>query len=200
MLKMIGGDKTLYTSTRWYKYSANTLIQNIDRISTVFPGRLYIASDDIVDNIAYCKYGCFLLLGELKDLKKKLKSIEDKVKSGNWINKNTASISKLTSENIDIFINNITNIAKLKELSELIHEDIYISYFYISYPNIYLPEPKPPILPPLPRESISIKNTKELKCLIKDTIPYLEVLEKYHMDMYRLVNATNGGLEKILSR
>ena len=200
MLKVMGGDRSIYTSTKWYKYEANRLLQNIDRISSIIPGRQYISGEDIVEHISYCKYGCFLLLTELRDLKKKLRSIEDKIKSGAWINKNTAAISKLTSENIDLFINNITNIAKLKELSELIHEDIYISYFYVSYPNIYLPEPKSPILPPLPRESVSIKNKKELKCLINETIPYLEILERYHMDMYRLVNTTNGGLEKILSK
>ena len=198
--KIIGGDKMVYTTSKWYKYEANRLIYNIKNIDKYILDREYISAEDIVDYISYCKYGCFLLLSDLREFKKKLRVIENKIRTGAWVNKQSASISKLTSDNINIFIDNITNISKLKELSELIFEDIYMSYFYSVNPNIYLPDPKPPVLPPLSRETINIKNSKELVSMIKDTIPYLEILEKYHMDLYKLINLTNAGLEKIIRR
>lgn len=200
MLRSVDGEKKTYTTSKWYTYEANRILHNLNKLETFFPGRMYISGEDIVEYISYCKYGCFLLLDELRDLKKKLKMIEDKVRSGAWINKDTAAISKLTSNTIDIFINNITVVSKLVELSNLIHENLYMSYFYVSNPTIYLPDPKPPQLPPLSRETVNIKDTKGIERLIKDTIPYLNSLEHYHMSIYKLINHTNMGIDKLLTR
>lgn len=200
MLKSTGRERVTYTTSKWYSYEANRIIQNINKIENIFSNRTYISAEDIVEHIAYCKYGCYLLLDELRELKKKLKSIEDKVRSGAWVNQDTASISKLTSGNIDVFINNITNISKLTELTNIIHEDLYISYFYVSFPSIYLPEPKSPQLPALPRESLNIKDKKRIEDMIKETIPYLNTLEQYHMSVYKLISNTNQGLDRILSK
>ena len=74
MFKTLGGDRETHVSSRWYEYETNRLVHNIDKIKTYFPGRTYISGEDIVDYIAYCKYGCFLLLNELREMKKKLKN------------------------------------------------------------------------------------------------------------------------------
>ncbi len=200
MLKTIGGERLQYTTTKWYAYEANRLKYNINNLNKIFPGRNYITGEDIVDHIAYCKHGCFLLLEEMRELKKKLKILEDRVRSGQWINKNTAAVCRLTSNNIDIFYNNVSNIPKLIEFTNLVHEDVYISYFYNTNPNIYLPDPKTPQFPNLPRQSINIKDEKKIIHLIEDTIPYLSILEKYHMNIYKLISYCNEGLEKIIAR
>uniref|UniRef100_A0A6C0LHU2 Uncharacterized protein n=1 Tax=viral metagenome TaxID=1070528 RepID=A0A6C0LHU2_9ZZZZ len=200
MFKVEGGGEKVYTSKEWYQYEANRLIHNTKNIKNTFPGRSYINAEDIVDHIAYCKYGCFLLLEELRHLKKKLKIIEDQIKNGFWIKKDTASVSKLTSDNINLFIDNITNITKLNEFTTLIHEDIYMSYFFTTRPNIFLPDPKVPNLPPLPRQTVNIDNKDNIISLIKDTIPYLNILEKYHMSVYRLISAVSEGLEDVITR
>ena len=144
MLKTVGGERLEYATTKWYKYELNKLKYNISNIKKIFPGRNYISGEDIIDYVSYCKHGCFLLLEEMRELKKKLKILEDKVRSGQWINKNTAAVCRLTSNNIDIFSNSISNIQKLIEFTNLVHEDIYISYFYNTNPSIYLPDPKTP--------------------------------------------------------
>ena len=198
MLKTIEGGRLEYTSTRWYAYEVNKLVHNIDSLDKIFPGRRYISGEDIIDYISYCKHGCFLLLEEMREMKKKLRMIEERVRAGQWLNKNTASVCRLTSDNINIFFDSVNNIQKLAEFTNLIHEDVYVSYFYNTFPNIYLPDPKVPQFPNFPRQSVDTKNEKKIKHLLVDTIPYLNVLEKYHMNIYKLVSYCNEGLDKLL--
>lgn len=200
MLKITGGERIQYTQSKWYQYEANRLRYNKTNIEKIFITRKYISGEDIVEYIVWSKYGAFLLLEEIREMKKKLRLLEDRIKSGIWLNKKTASICKLTSENLDIFYNNISNIDKMEEFTNLIHDDIYKSYFYNNIPNIYLPDPKTPQFPNLPRYSALIKESDKIIKLIENTIPYLNVLEKYHGNVYKLVSYCNEGLDKILSK
>ena len=192
--------QTTHVSSKWYKYEANRLIQNYKNFDEFFPNRKYISSEDIIEHVSYCRYGCHLLLTELRSLKKKLKIIEEQIKNGFWVKKNTASISSLTSYNIDRFIDDISSVNKLKELSDIIHENLYISYFFTTLPNIYLPDPRIPTLPQIPKETVNINDKDNIIKLITNTIPYLNVLETYHMIMYNLILNCNQGLEKIISK
>tara|TARA_B110000908_G_C10259965_1_gene458450 strand:+ start:1796 stop:2446 length:651 start_codon:yes stop_codon:yes gene_type:complete len=193
-----GGDMT-YTLNKWYRYEAIVLLQNLDKINTIFPGKLYLSAEDIIEHIVYSKHGAYVLLENLRGLKKRLREIENKIKTGKWNSKYTAGLSKLNSENIDTYINDISNIHKLELLNNLIHEDLYMAYFVNSYPNIKLTEPKLPHFPLLPRESVSVNNKDRIKKLINNSMSYLSSMEKFHSSMTKLSIEVNSGLDKIIS-
>lgn len=188
-----------YNISRWYKYEATVILENIDEISERFPGKKYLSAEDIIEDIAYSKHGSYVLLENLRGLKKRLREIENKAKTGKWNSRYSAGLAKLNSENIDLYINDITNVAKLETLNNLIHEDLYMSYFIKTYPNIRLTEPKVPHFPSLPRFSTSIDKKKEVRKLIEETIPYLTVLERFHSAMTKLAIEVNTGMDKLIS-
>ena len=194
-----GSSELTYNMNKWYKYEAKVLLQNLEKINTIFPGKNYISSEDIIDHIVYSKHGAYVLLDNLRGLKKRLREIENKVKTGKWNSKYSAGLSKLNSENIDSFINDISNVQKLEKLNNLIHEDLYMAYFVTTYPNVKLTEPKVPHFPFLPRESVSIDNIDKLTKLIDNTLPYLNILEKFHSAMTKLSIEINSGLDKLIS-
>lgn len=195
-----GGDEDkVYTMCKWYAYDAKVMLQNIDSIQNQFPGREYLSAEDIVEHVVYGKNGCYVLLDNLRGLKKRLRELEIRIKNGKWNSRYTAGLSKLNSENIDMYIDDISNTHKLETMNHLIHEDLYMTYFVKVYPNVNLPEPKIPHFSHLPRESVSIKNTKKVEKLIKDSIPYLTMLEQFHGAMAKLLIQLNKGLDKLIS-
>jgi len=193
-------ENVIYNMSKWYKYATNVLIQNIDRLSDIFPGKKYISAEDIIEYIVYGKNGAYILLYKLRGLQKRLRLVEDKIKNGSWVNKYGAGLSKLNSENIDYFINDITKVSHLERLTSLIHEDVYMAYFINTMPDIRLTEPKVPHFPTKAKESVKITDLEEVKHLINNIVPYLTVLEKYHAAITKLVNEANNGLDKLLLR
>ena len=195
-----GGQQNLsYNISKWYKYEASVMLENLDDISNRFTGKKYLSAEDIIENIAYSKHGAYILLENLRGLKKRLREIENKIRTGKWTSRYTASLAKLNSENIDTYINDITNIAKLETLNNLIHEDLYMCYFLKAYPNIKLTEPRVPHFPQLPRNSVVISNKKDVRKLIEDSMPYLNVLEQFHSAMTKLAIETIAGLDKVIA-
>lgn len=188
-----------YNMSSWYKYEANVLLENINEIESKFPGHKYLSAEDIIEYIAYSKHGAYILLDNLRGLQKRLREIEARIKNGKWQKRMTAGLSKLNSENIISFIDDITNVHKLEKLSDLIHEDIYMSYFVGSMSNIKLTEPKVPHFPSYPRRSVRIDNREDLKKLINEIISYLNILERYHTSITKLIIECNAGLDKILN-
>ena len=75
-----------------------------------------------------------------------------------------------------------------------------MAYFFTTMPSVYLPEPKVPQLPALPRQTINVKDKNAVIKLIKETIPYLNILEKYHVAVYRLISHANESLDRIITR
>jgi hypothetical protein len=194
-----GANEIVYTLNKWYRYESKVLLQNLDRLETIFPGKMYISAEDIVEHIVYSKHGAYILLENLRGLKKRLREIENKIKTGKWNNKYTAGLSKLNSENIDMYINDIANVNKLETLNNLIHEDLYMTYFVNTYPNVKLTEPKLPHFPLLPRESVPIANKDRVKKLINDMMDYLSSIERFHSSMTKLSIEVNSGLDKLIS-
>lgn len=189
----------VFSTTNWYRYEAKRLIANIDTIEENFTDKKYISAEDIIDHVTYCKYGCHLLMDALRNLKRRLKDIEDQIKSGKWLNDKYTAVPRLSSTHVEFSINHITEIYVLSNISELIHNDLYKSYFIHKLPNIELTQAKVPHFPILPKESVSIKEKEKVIKLINDTIPYLNILEIFHNNLTKLINQTNRGLEQLLT-
>ena len=199
MIRIEGGKKK--ASCKWYQYEAQRLADYFDE-TNAFDGKNHISAEDVIENIVYGTYGCFDLLDSLKLMKTRMKIIEDQITNGKWLTTHSASLPSFLSNKMDMFISNITNTKKLEQLGTLIQEDLYSSYFVHVVPNIVLSEPILPKFPKLPVQTYPNKkdNYKKIKKLIEDTIPYLEVLEKYHHKFFDLISETNAGLEAIISR
>ena len=198
MIRIEGGGKKV--TTNWYSYEAKNVIESLD--DDVFDRKKYISADDIIDHVIYSNHGCFDLLDVLKGLKARLKTIEDQLLSGKWLTNTSAALPTLLSSRMDSYITDVYNVKKLDYLSTLIREDLYKNYFSHIVPDIVLSKPKVPKFPKLPVQTYPNKseNYSKIKKLIKDTIPYLNVLEGYHHEFYDLIAEANAGLDAIISR
>jgi hypothetical protein len=197
--KLLGKKYQLNSSINWYRYEAKRLIVNIEKISEIFPNKKYIGANDIIEHIVYCKYGCHVLLENLRKMKRRVKELEDQIKNGKWINNNSVSLSNVSTSNIENVIENISNRNYISGITSAIHNDFYKSYFLNTIPNIELSEAKIPHFPILPRETVLIEDKEKVKKMIEETIPYLNVLEILHNNTSKLIEQVNFGIEVLLT-